>query len=140
MLHKDFQDALDIIFPSDDKPKPEIAPPPSAEAGSDDAAAGEMEADPNLYSQMSAQNVAAGYQVPQMISGVMTAPYHMSHMNMMTGMMMGYDYTGTMYDPSLYDMSGVQTVADPGAPKCTTDMEDLAMLGIDAEDVGAGGF
>lgn len=142
-LHKDFQDALDIIFPSDDKPKPEVVPPPTTETENDDstAATSEVETDPSMYSQISAQSVAAGYQgVPQMMPGVMAAPY-MSHMNMMTGMMMGYDYTGTMYDPNMYDMSAVQqTVADPGAAKCTTDMEDLAMLGIDAEDVGAGGF
>lgn len=98
-----------------------------------------------MYPQMPPPNVAASYgAMPQMMPGVMapmTAQYHMPqmapHMNMM---MMGYDYTGAMYDPSMYDMS-----AQPPMPETTISskamvMEDLAMLGIDAEDVGAGGF
>lgn len=221
-LHKDFQDALDIIFPSGNPPKREQAqnksnshspmdsdmahltniPPPSMTQG---------------YPQMMQQNYGMGQMGPHMgpmgsnnmgpmgpnmgpmgamgpnmgpmgpmgsnnmgpmgpnmgPMGPMSGPNNMGPMgsnnmgpmgphnvgpmgpnNMgppgmnMMGMppsghigMMGWDYSGGIYPQAgLYDAVPQQPANNVPSSKGCHEQEDLAMLGIDAEDIGASGF
>ncbi|KAI5641179.1 hypothetical protein NE865_06648 [Phthorimaea operculella] len=107
-LPKDFQDALDIIFPSEVKP------------------------------DMSQQDLFS--QMPFMgLGGVMPPFPPFLQPQMPPGMMMGFDMNGPLGfppRPQLYDTHENGEAAAAQAKK--EELDDLAMLGIDASDVGAG--
>lgn len=153
-LHKDFQDALDIIFPSDNPQKKDVPKKSDSEKKEDTEQPQTTESED--MQMLAAQSTIAGYQtMAPMMPGIMTAQGYMTQMASgmipqapAMGMVMGYDYATGMYDQSMYDMS-MQSTTDmqlplsmvpAQKPMMSQDMEDLAMLGIDAEDVGASGF
>lgn len=220
-LHKDFQDALDIIFPSGNPPKREQTqnksnshspmdsdmshltniPPPSMSQGypqmmQQNYGMGSMgpgmgPMGPNNMGQMGPNMGSMGPMGPNMgpmgpmgpmgsnnmgpmgpnmgPMGPMNGPNSMGPMgpnnmgpmgpnNMvpmgpppgmnMMGMppsghmgMMGWDYSGGMYPQTgLYDSMPQQSSNNAPSSKGRHEQEDLAMLGIDAEDIGASGF
>ncbi|KPJ21281.1 hypothetical protein RR48_00518 [Papilio machaon] len=129
-LPKDFQEALDIIFPSNAKPseltQPELfmpgLPPPFA---------------PMPFAHL----------------GLVQPP--ITQVSPMSPMMMGFDLNQQMFQPArpqLYDThvpivpgqqknnknEGPETKKTEGKEKNKEELDELAMLGIDATDVGAG--
>lgn len=92
-LPRDFQDALNIIYP------------------------GGTEMDPSVLLQQQYHQYGMGYSM---------------------GMGMGMMYPGMqIYDYSLQEREGQAAGDEPAGPSSTADHDDLAMLGIDAEDMAA---